>query len=152
MERNKKMKSLDIDSFYELICCFEPGSLLADYESKLSINELKALRVINDNTPHCPVQIIGRSLNITKSGATRFITRLENYGLIKKCFSPKDGRVCCIILTDEGSKVNRGASDYSKRKINKILAGLSNEAKLCLNKYLPEVLKNINNFKIKNEF
>ena len=128
MSENINSEKLDIDSFYEVLCRLEPSNLLINYDSELSINDFKALRTIFSYTPHCPVQAIGKSLNITKSGATRFINRLESYGLIKKCTLAKDGRVCCIILTDEGHRVYNEATEYCKAKILKILSNLDRKS------------------------
>ncbi|MCP4180807.1 MAG: MarR family transcriptional regulator [bacterium] len=132
MTESKNLLSLDIDTFYKVLCKLEPGNLLINYDSELSINTFKALRTIHGYMPHCPVQAIGKSLNITKSGATRCINRLEEYGLIKKCISPNDGRVCCVVLSDKGLKVHNDASEYCKSEMLKILSGLNKETKSCM--------------------
>ncbi len=148
MEIYKNITGLDIDALYEIVCRIEPGNLLINYDSELSLNDFKALRTIHSYTPHCPVHIIGKSLNITKSGATRFINRLEKFGLIKKCISSKDGRVCCIVLTKKGDEIHNRAVEYCKNEIEKMLPTLKDENMLdmnrCLNKFVVAVNNNMN--------
>lgn len=48
------------------------------------------------------VQQIGVKLNITKSGVSKIIDRLEDKKYVSKIKSLEDGRVCCIKITDNG--------------------------------------------------
>jgi len=50
----------------------------------------------------CTMQDIARSAAVTKSGATRIARRLEDKGLAVRRQDRKDGRFCCVSLTEEG--------------------------------------------------
>jgi DNA-binding MarR family transcriptional regulator len=54
------------------------------------------------------IQKIADSLNVTKSGASRIVDRLENKGYVRRERSSVDGRVCCVPVTMQGiEKVSR---------------------------------------------
>lgn len=50
------------------------------------------------------VQQLGVKLNITKSGVSKIIDRLEDKKYVSRIRSLEDGRVCCINITDNGIK------------------------------------------------
>lgn len=49
---------------------------------------------------------------LTKSGATRFVDRLEQAGLVERRSCATDRRVLHLALTDEGRKVQRAADPH----------------------------------------
>lgn len=69
----------------------------------LSFVEFIALKKIHENN-ECSIQSIGKTMNFTKSGATRIINRLESKGYVNRENSPIDGRICCVSITDKGIK------------------------------------------------
>ena len=71
------------------------------------------------------------ALNITKSGTSKIIDRLENKGYVLREPSPADGRVCYIRITDKG--VN---------KVSKIIKRYTN--------YVSEMLKDLDPVAIDN--
>ncbi len=70
----------------------------------LSLVDFIALKKIYEN-PNASIQEIGKTLNFTKSGATRIIDRLEKKGYVARVRSTADGRVCCAPITGKGSEV-----------------------------------------------
>jgi len=62
------------------------------------------------------IQEIGNALNITKSGASKIIDRLENKGYVLRRQSAVDGRICCVGITDKGTeviaKIEESYTDY----------------------------------------
>lgn len=69
----------------------------------LTLIEFMALKNAHDN--NCSgVQEIGIALNISKSGASKVIDRLENKGYILRIQSSTDGRVCCVGVTNKGKE------------------------------------------------
>ena len=72
----------------------------------LSFVEFIALKKTHENN-ECSIQSIGKSLNFTKSGATRIINRLESKGYVIRENSPIDGRFCCVSITDKGTQAIR---------------------------------------------
>lgn len=70
----------------------------------LSFIEFMALKRIIE-IDEISVQEVGNQLNITKSGATKIINRLEKKGYVSKNTSAADGRVCCLHPTDNGTQI-----------------------------------------------
>lgn len=70
----------------------------------LSFIEFMALKRVCENTG-ITIQEIGINLNITKSGATKIINRLERKGYVIRKNSPIDGRVCCVATSEAGVKI-----------------------------------------------
>ena len=68
----------------------------------LSLVEFIALKNVHDKN-NSTIKEIGNALNITKSGASKIIDRLESKGYVVRKQSPRDGRVCCVGITDKGS-------------------------------------------------
>lgn len=81
----------------------------------LSLVEYMALREVCNNQ-NITILEIGASLNITKSGISKIIDRLEKKGYILKEHSSNDGRVCCVVPTEKGSnaiiKITDRYSEY----------------------------------------
>lgn len=97
----------------------------------LSFIEFMALKRVYENTD-ISIQEIGMNLNITKSGATKIINRLERKGYVIRKNSPIDGRVCCVGATESGVMV-----------ISKIMAKNTNHIKAILEELEPAVLQDI---------
>ena len=70
----------------------------------LSLVEFMAVKKVSEKDD-ITMRDIGIALNITKSGASKIIDRLENKGYVLRVQSPIDGRVCCVVITDKGSCV-----------------------------------------------
>lgn len=54
---------------------------------------------------------LGASVALTRSGATRAVTRLENMGLVERRRSDTDGRSTVVGITDEGVARHGAATD-----------------------------------------
>jgi DNA-binding MarR family transcriptional regulator len=67
------------------------------------------------------VQEVGNQLNITKSGATKIVNRLEKKGYITKKTSAVDGRVCCLHATDSGNLIMNRIASKNTLYLEKIL-------------------------------
>ncbi len=87
---------------------------------KISPGEYRALHTAM-RMDVCTMQDIARSLSITKGGATRILARLEDKGLAHREKDQKDGRVCCVTLTEEGKSLLDRIED---RLMNKMAAML----------------------------
>ena len=90
---------------------------------KISPGEFRALRtaLLLDV---CTMQDIARRASITKGGATRIITRLEEKGLAQREKDQKDGRVCCVTLTEEGESLLSQIEDQLTNKMMAILEAM----------------------------
>ena len=72
----------------------------------------------------CTMQDIARSALVTKSGATRIVTRLEEKELVRREQNDKDGRVCCLKLTAEGEALMARIDDQLTDKMLSILTAM----------------------------
>ena len=89
----------------------------------ISLAALNALQTVVIR-PECPVQDIGKTLDFTKSGATRIVNRLEKKGLVVKIRSKQDGRICCLSATTEGQKTLQEALSNTTEQLHKTLSDL----------------------------
>ena len=101
------------DSLQEIAWRFGDHGISGECCGDLSFVEYMALKKIQEH-PDYAIQEMGRSLNVTKSGATRIVDRLESKGDVTRKNSPLDGRVCCVSSTISGTgAVARVAAVYS---------------------------------------
>jgi DNA-binding MarR family transcriptional regulator len=61
---------------------------------------------------------------LTKSGATRFIDRLQKAGLVERSLCPTDRRVWHLALTEKGKTVQRAADPHVLRAIDEQFGSL----------------------------
>jgi DNA-binding MarR family transcriptional regulator len=90
---------------------------------RISPGEIHALRTVS-RLKVCTMQDIARSVSVTKGGATRIVTRLEDKGLVYRGQDQKDGRVCCVMLTEEGKALLKRIEDRLTNKMLTILASM----------------------------
>lgn len=90
------------DSIQEISWYFGNQGFDGECCDGLSLIEFMALKRVNGKN-NCSIQEIGNSLNISKSGASKIIDRLEDREYVKRVQSSKDGRVCCVDITDRGA-------------------------------------------------
>lgn len=89
----------------------------------LSLVEYMALKKVCENKD-IAIQEIGLALNITKSGISKVIDRLEEKKYALRVQSSKDGRVCCVQATDKGlnavEKISDRYSEYLLEALNSV--------------------------------
>ena len=117
------------DALLELLWSLGPRGLVGKCCGDLSLSDLQALRTVDANAPHCPIQTVGRSLGITKSGATRLVARHEERGWLKRCVSPRDGRICCLALTAQGRRACEEAVGRCRQGLARALSALDPEVR-----------------------
>lgn len=61
------------------------------------------------------MQEFAAETTLTKSGATRFVDRLERAGLVERKSCPTDRRVYQLALTDEGKSLQKAADPHVLR-------------------------------------
>jgi DNA-binding MarR family transcriptional regulator len=59
-----------------------------------------------------------RETTLTKSGATRFVDRLQDAGLVERMVCPTDRRAYQLSLTREGKKIQKAADPHVLAVIN----------------------------------
>jgi len=89
----------------------------------ISHGEFRALQVALHQTI-CTMQDIARSAAVTKSGATRIAKRLEEKSLAIRQQDQKDGRICCVTLTEEGRTLLNRVDDQLMSKMREILSAM----------------------------
>lgn len=89
----------------------------------LSLVEYMALKRAHDKK-NSTIQEIGNALNITKSGTSKIIDRLENKNYVIREHSSMDGRVCCVAITDKGIKAIEKIEELYTVYVSEMLKGL----------------------------
>lgn len=126
MRKNKDNISELSRSLIEIAWHFGPKGLNGECCENLSMPEFLALDKIS-RTENCAVQEIGRAIGFTKSGATRIVNRLADKGYVKKCISPEDARVCCVVITGEGENILKDADAGYRARFNRMLEKMPGE-------------------------
>lgn len=67
---------------------------------------------------------LGSSVALTRSGATRAVTRLENLGLVRRLPSPTDRRSTVVELTTHGREVRARAALVVEREVESNFVGV----------------------------
>lgn len=105
--------------------CFD-GNCCGD----LTLIEYMALKKIHEGND-ANIHNIGRKLNITKSGISKIIDKLEKKSYLIKKRSPIDGRVCCVKITKKGSDaIYNIAKVYSEYLMDALCNSDHNEVKI----------------------
>lgn len=86
----------------------------------LSLVEFMALKKIHESD-NITIQEIGNALNFTKSGASKIIDRIETKGYATRETSPIDGRICCVKVTEKGTKVITGIIEKYSTYVDNML-------------------------------
>ncbi len=108
------------NSLQEIAWQFGSRGINGECCEDLSFIEFMALKRIIE-LDEISVQEVGNQLNITKSGATKIINRLEQKGYVTKKTSVADGRVCCIRATDNGIQIMNRIISKNIMYLEKIL-------------------------------
>ncbi len=87
----------------------------------ISHGEFRALQAAL-NSEVCTMQNIAESAAVTKSGATRIVGRLADKGLANRRPDERDGRICCVALTEEGRALMTRIEDRLLGKMRRVLA------------------------------
>lgn len=93
----------------------------------LSLVEYMALKKAYDRQ-NITIQELGNSLNITKSGISKIIDRLENKLYVSRHQSSTDGRVCCALPTEKGNNAIHKISNRYSEYLQEILGALDEES------------------------
>jgi DNA-binding MarR family transcriptional regulator len=96
-----------------------------DEEHDLSMRQLSALQFIDgtDTT----LGDVARNLNVTPAVVTGLIDRLERRGYVRRVASAYDRRRVYIELTTAGEDVREHAEDQIAKRLEELLAGLSDK-------------------------
>ncbi|GAB6270154.1 MAG: hypothetical protein STSR0002_28970 [Smithella sp.] len=99
----------------EMMYNFGTHAMSSNCCENISHGEFRALRIIS-RLDRCTMQDIAKSIAVTKSGATRIVSRLEEKKLVRRVNDQNDRRVCCVQLSKEGkSLISRLTAEPTKR-------------------------------------
>lgn len=93
----------------------------------LSLVEFMAVRKVYEKDD-ITIQEIGNVLNITKSGASKIIDRLENKGYVLRQHSSIDGRVCCVAITEKGAEAITKIVEHYTHHVGEMLKAVDPNA------------------------
>lgn len=97
----------------------------------ISHGEFRALRVIS-RLDRCTMQDIAKSIAVTKSGATRIVSRLEEKKLVRRVHDQNDARVCCVQLSKEGKSLLLRITDEPLKKMSAVLDAMAPDMRQIL--------------------
>lgn len=115
-EQTRQLAGLLEDMMYN----FGMHDMSSNCCENISHGEFRALRVIS-RLDRCTMQDIAKSIAVTKSGATRIVSRLEGKKLIRRVNDQSDGRVCCVQLSKEGKSLMTRITDEPAKKMTAVL-------------------------------
>jgi len=92
----------------------------------LSLVEYMALKKVCA-IKNITIQEIGAALNITKSGVSKVIDRLEEKDYILREQSSEDGRVCCVKPTEKGLNAVKKISDRYSEYLMEVLDSIEKD-------------------------
>lgn len=98
------------------ICCEE-----------LTLVEYMALKKASD-MQNATMHELGESLNVTKSGISKIVNRLENKLYVSREHSSTDGRVCCVLPTEKGKTAIQKVSNRYSEYLYEILGDMREES------------------------
>ncbi len=99
------------------------------------------LSVLYENDGKLPMKDIARMIGRDKSTVTPLISKLEKLGYVKKEKCETDKRVTYIVLTEKGKKIETVFKATSKKLIETVYEGFTEEEE----ETLLRLLKKINN-------
>ncbi len=108
----------------------------------LSLVEFMAVkRVFNEE--EITIQEIGNALNVTKSGASKIIDRVESKGYVLRKRSPVDGRVCCVGITDTGVEAIKRIEEQYTDYVGKVLKDYKTDMVLDIKRIMETLVTSV---------
>ncbi|MEN6487856.1 MAG: MarR family transcriptional regulator [Smithella sp.] len=97
----------------------------------ISHGEYRALRTVL-RLDKCTMQDVAKSIAVTKSGATRIVSRLEEKKLVHRINDQNDGRVCCVQLSEEGKSLISRLTEEPAKRMEAILSAMTPDMRQIL--------------------
>ena len=126
-EQTKQLSGLLEDMMYN----FGTHDMSSNCCENISHGEFRALRVIS-RLDRCTMQDIAKSIAVTKSGATRIVSRLEDKKLVRRMNDQNDGRICCVQLSKEGKSLISRLTEEPAKKMTTILSAMEPDMRQIL--------------------
>jgi DNA-binding MarR family transcriptional regulator len=103
----------------------------SDCCENVSHGEFRALRAMS-RLDRCTMQDIAKSIAVTKSGATRIVSRLEEKKLVRRVHDQNDGRVCCVQLSNEGKLLMSRITEEPAKRMAAVLSAMAPDMRQIL--------------------
>ena len=126
-EQARQLAGLIEDAVYHLGAYNMSGNCCEN----ISHGEFRALRVIS-RLDRCTMQDIAKSIAVTKSGATRIVSRLEEKKLVRRMNDQNDARVCCVQMSKEGKTLVSRLTEEPAKRMAGILSAMAPEMRQIL--------------------
>lgn len=97
----------------------------------ISHGEFRALRTMS-RSDRCTMQDLAKSIAVTKSGATRIISRLEEKKLVRRVHDQNDARICCVQLSKEGKSLLSRITEEPAKKMSTVLETMAPDMRQIL--------------------
>lgn len=110
---------------------------------ELPVAQLKVCGILREGPQ--TMSAISRELNITLSATTQIADRLEGSGMVERVCETEDRRVKCLQLTPKGEEIMRKRRIRRTADVEKVLAGMSPDARGEVVDALQTLLRACNN-------
>ncbi len=102
---------------------FGTYSMSSNCCENISHGEFRALRAVT-RLDKCTMRDIAKSVAVTKSGATRIVSRLEEKKLVRRVQNQNDARICCVQLSKEGKSLLSRITDEPSKKMAAVIEAM----------------------------
>ncbi|MEE9910985.1 MAG: MarR family transcriptional regulator [Deltaproteobacteria bacterium] len=126
-EQAKQLTGFLEDMMYN----FGTHSMTGNCCENISHGEFRALRVMS-RMDRCTMQDIAKSIAVTKSGATRIVSRLEEKKLARRVHDQNDARICCVRLSKEGKSLLSRITEEPANKMAAVLNAMTPDMRQIL--------------------
>lgn len=103
---------------------------------KLSFTTLSVLHTLSRKSPMRLTELTAHE-QVTQSGITQLVTRLERDGLVERRPDPGDGRVVLVHITERGAKVIDSRRAERIAHLSRFMEGLTPEDKRSIASAIP---------------
>ena len=76
-------------------------------------------------SPGCSIREVAEGLGLTPPTVSVGVRRLEEAGLVERHPNPRDGRAIRVFPTARGERLHRRVQEFRRRKVQRLLAGLT---------------------------
>ena len=126
-EQSKQLTGLLEDLMYN----FSAHNMSGNCCENISHGEFRALRAMS-RLDRCTMQDIAKSIAVTKSGATRIVSRLEEKKLARRLHDQNDARICCVQLSKEGKSLLSRITEEPAKQMSAVLNAMTPDMRQIL--------------------
>ncbi|WP_249730360.1 MarR family winged helix-turn-helix transcriptional regulator [Paenibacillus sp. J2TS4] len=136
MEPNKELNELNVTDFAMVFEDLTRIIIRLPSIEKLSFTTLSVLHTLSRKSPMRLTELTANE-QVTQSGITQLVTRLERDGLVERRPDPNDGRVVQVHITERGANVIDSRRSERIEQLSKFIEGLTPEEKRAIASAIP---------------